>query len=437
MQPAKYVKWLYSELPELMKMGVLTPEAAAMLQSHYGNPEQKGGRSVGLIIGSILGAVLIGLGIILLLANNWPDLSRLVRTYIIFSLLFSAQGLAGWAFWYKPQSLAWREGTATFLVFAVGAAIALIGQTYHLPGDLGSFLLIWMLLILPLAYLMNASLPLALYLAGILWWLGYSIEQEQHLLYFWVLTAVSLPYLFLLYQENTQSVRLLFLKWLLAVWVIFVLLLHSVAFAMKGPWMLTFGSLFTLMYLAETLWYRENLVIWRRPFTIVGALGISILTFVFTFREVWPHRGFWELALDEVLRQDLAIPFYLLSWGLPLASLVLLVIYLNRRDYQTILLGIFPVVILVGLIASRETFIPLILSNLYFFILAASLIIAGLRQYRLSIINLGMLMMGILILARFFDSNIAFVVRAIIFIALGIGFLSVNLWFHRDRGSAA
>jgi hypothetical protein len=38
--------------------------------------------------------------------------------------------------------LGWREGTATFLVFAVGAAIALIGQTYHLPGDLGSFLLI-------------------------------------------------------------------------------------------------------------------------------------------------------------------------------------------------------------------------------------------------------------------------------------------------------
>jgi len=345
--------------------------------------------------------------------------------------------LAGWAFWYKLQSLAWREGTAAFLVIAVGAAIALISQTYHLPGDLGNFLLIWMLLILPLMYLMNVSLPAALYLAGTLWWLGYGIEQERYLLSFWLLAAACLPYLLRLYKENVYSKRLLLIKWFLAFWIVFALLLHWIAFEMKGAWMLNFGSLFTFMYLVENLWYKGSPGIWRRPFKVVGALGISILSFAFTFSQVWPDKGLWELLFNNALRPDLIIPFYLLSWGLPLASLILLVIYLNRRDSEKILPGIFPLIIAVGLIGSRETFIPIIISNLYYFMLAASLIITGLRQYRLSVINLGMLMLGILITARFFDSNIPFVFRAIVFITLGFGFLSVNLWFHRDRRRAA
>ncbi len=61
------------------------------------------------------GALLIGAGIILMLAHNWEDLSRPVRAALSFLPLLLAQGLAGWALVRRPESLAWREGTGALL----------------------------------------------------------------------------------------------------------------------------------------------------------------------------------------------------------------------------------------------------------------------------------------------------------------------------------
>ena len=48
--------------------------------------------------------------------------------------------------------------------------------------------------------------------------------------------------------------------------------------------------------------------------------------------------------------------------------------------------------------------------------------------------NVGLLVMAALILARFFDSDLNFLLRGLIFIALGIAFLMANLMMLRRKG---
>ena len=90
------------------------------------------------------------------------------------------QLLALWGILSGRGSTAWREGIAILITAAVAASIALVGQTYHIPGDLGAFLLTWMLLILPLIYLLEASAPCVVYLAGITAWAGYEQGMGGH-----------------------------------------------------------------------------------------------------------------------------------------------------------------------------------------------------------------------------------------------------------------
>ena len=155
----KHVRWLYGQLPELVAGGVVEAETADRIRAHYGAEPAASGRRIALTVCSILGSVLIGAGLILLLAHNWRGLPRPIRTVLAVAPLLMSQALALWVLATGRCSAAWREGVGTFLTLAVGAAIALIGQTYHIPGDPGRFLLVWMLLALPVIYLLNAGLP--------------------------------------------------------------------------------------------------------------------------------------------------------------------------------------------------------------------------------------------------------------------------------------
>ena len=49
---------------------------------------------------------------------------------------------------------------------------------------------------------------------------------------------------------------------------------------------------------------------------------------------------------------------------------------------------------------------------------------------------LGMLVVAILAIARFFDNDLEFVVRGIAFIAIGLGFLGTNLVVFKRRARA-
>ncbi len=158
---------IFKEIEELLGAGVISKETASRIEDYYSRKEDEPNYSRLFIVFGILGAILVGLGIILIISHNWDQLSRGVKTFFAFSPLVIGQILGLFVLLKKVSSIAWREGVAAFIFFAVGASIALVSQIYNLPGDLSSFLLTWMLLCLPLVYVMKSSIASLLYISGI------------------------------------------------------------------------------------------------------------------------------------------------------------------------------------------------------------------------------------------------------------------------------
>jgi uncharacterized membrane protein len=154
------------DLTELVQAGVIDQLTADKISNYYAT-KTTSPQSKMVIVFGILGSLLVSLGIILILAHNWDDLTRTTKSIFAFIPLVIGQGLCAFSLWKKRDSTAWREASAVFLYFAIGACISLISQIYNIPGNLTSFLLTWLLLGLPLVYLLNSSSASLLYIIGI------------------------------------------------------------------------------------------------------------------------------------------------------------------------------------------------------------------------------------------------------------------------------
>jgi hypothetical protein len=433
----KGVRWLYDELPELVAQGIVTSDAATRLREHYGEPKDTR-RSVALAICAVFGALLIGLGVILVFAHNWEELSRPMRVVLSLAPLLFCQVLAGWTLLRARDSAAWCEGTATAVTLAVAAAISLVGQTYNLTGDPGTFMLAWMLLTLPLAYLLNASVPAVIYLAGITSWTGYIRYQHEPALYFWILLALFLPFYFQTLLRDSHGLRTSLLSWGLGI-AICVAVGINLDGAMPGLWIIVFSGLLAVMHLSGTLWFGEASAFWQRPFQIIGGRGIVVLSFILTFDEPWRHIGWRYLDPYRYNHQTGEISDYILATALTVLAISMAVRCVRVGKPDAIALGAAPVLAILGFVltaAYDSHLLAMTLFNLYLLAIGVSAIAGGVREVRLGQLNGGMFIVAALIVVRFFDSDLSIVMRGLVFIALGVGFLLINVWMLRRKAAA-
>lgn len=420
------IRWLLSELATLVAQGILSADTAERLRQHYRCGET--GRSSALVAFSILGALLVGAGIITLLAYNWTGLSRAVRTVISFTPLLAGQIAALWVIRNDKASTSSREGAGTFLMLAVGACVALISQTYHMSGDFETFMLTWMLLSLPIVYLLRASLPAILYLAGIVGWsAGQMHDPDSSRLWIWALVALAIPHIAAVVHNDRYGQRASLLLWACVV-TMGVSIWITVKPACGGSTMgLVGASYFSILYLAGSLWFADGPALLQRPFYSVGTAGTVVLSFSLTIHELWRHMG-WEGF------------GHFLSAGLFAAVLALLGLCIFRRLFSRLYFGALPVLMLLGMWVtgeSRRAWMMTGLFNLYVFALGLTGLIIGVRERRIGKINGGMLILAVLIVARFFDINIGFVAKGVVFIALGVALLVANIFMSRWMRRAA
>ena len=71
----------------------------------------------------------------------------------------------------------------------------------------------------------------------------------------------------------------------------------------------------------------------------------------------------------------------------------------------------------------------------YIFVLMVGLyyIYQGSHQNNLSILNLGLITISILIIARFLDIDLSFIARGLLFIIMGLGFFFANYRLIKNR----
>src|SRR5262245_41765185 len=135
-----YLKRLGADLARWTETGAIAPaQAAAALADAQARAAKPAGNFAN--VAAVLGAVLFGLGIITFIGANWdvlPKLARLGAVLIVLWLAFLAALLA-----FRRGNPGMGHALALIGALAMGGAIALVGQTYHIEGTAAGLLLPW------------------------------------------------------------------------------------------------------------------------------------------------------------------------------------------------------------------------------------------------------------------------------------------------------
>jgi uncharacterized membrane protein len=433
------VRWLLSELPKLETEGVVDAATAKRLRDHYGDQTSGSGRRLVVAIFAVFGGLLIGGGIILLLAHNWDAFGRGTRAAIALAPLAAAQLLVGWVLLTKWHSTAWREGSATLLALVVAASVALVDQTYHTGGDLESFLWRWCLLLAPLPWLLNSTAVGMLFLASLTWWAGAARVEGSQVLIMWPLAAAVVPHLVHLLRSDKRGLRAANLQWVVA---LFLCVAAGVGLDHRVPglWMVIYVGLFALMITLGAAGRRDEDGLWRRPFEAVGVLGSIIVWLILSFEEVWSNVGWNHIRSSEAFQELVPWVDIVVAVVLPLGAIAAMAFLLDRRRHRLpFLWGLsVPVMAVVWPIAaSADAVWPGVVAfNLLLFVVGLATLAEGVRRQNLAVVNLGMLVVALLVVVRFFDSEFGFIFKGVAFILVGIGFLAANVVLSRSLGTA-
>ncbi|MCX7871752.1 MAG: DUF2157 domain-containing protein [Verrucomicrobiae bacterium] len=445
----KHVKWLLEQLPDLVSQGVIPADTAEKLRKHYSDVESGKDRAkrIAIILFSIIGSALIGGGIILLLAHNWDQLSRPLRAIVSITPLLLTQILGLWLILRDKLTTAWREGIGTFQTLALGSAIALVSQTYHLGGDLDEFLLTWSLLSLPLAYILKTTFTILLYLVGVTVWVCATQQLSLQKFMFFPLMALSIPFLYITIREKNKyhpramlSVLSFIITFVIGTFVVLnpVFKMYSFNFG----WYLV---IFSIVFLTGMRWYNEKQTIFGSPVQTIGASAILMISITLNFRDFWEHLfsyyGYSPFSLSKYFENQEFYTIRCIELILCVAFLsVYLILWLNcilKKSLIEIIFGLAPIVFIIAwnLTTNNNSILASAMFTLYLVITGLIILAKGLQQRQMIMVNFGMLIISTVIIIKFMETDISFVYRGLAFITIGIIFLLINLFLKRWKGA--
>ena len=185
----KQTRWLLSEIERWTAEKIISPEQADRLRTRYAEPA--GGPPWGLLVFASAGALVIGLGVILLLAYNWDDLPKFAKLALVLGAVIGAH--AGGLVLYRKAGWQRKLGEAFSLLGTMfyGAGIWLVAQIYHIDEHYPNGFLFWAVGALVLAWILE-SIPQAM-LATVLFaiWGGVEVLDFSNP-NLWALPAVTL-----------------------------------------------------------------------------------------------------------------------------------------------------------------------------------------------------------------------------------------------------
>ncbi|MEK7591067.1 MAG: DUF2157 domain-containing protein [Patescibacteria group bacterium] len=155
-----------------VKEGLLTTKKARELEDALeGKAAGVPHRAIGIF--SAVGAILIGLGVILFVASNWSDMTPVVKV----ALLIIGMLTTGWVGYYLSYERKDYKITGLALLFVnvliFGASIFLVAQIYNLPLTFWWGALLWFLGAAFLAYVLQSRLHLWLSVPLFLLFIGW------------------------------------------------------------------------------------------------------------------------------------------------------------------------------------------------------------------------------------------------------------------------
>ncbi len=410
------------ELQHLVSNNVISEAVSKNISEYYASQKIDSPNKLFTIFG-VLGSVLVGLGIVLILAHNWDGFSRTVKTIWAFIPLVIGQLFTGFVI-LKKKSAAWKETAAAFLFFAIGASISLVSQIYNIPGSMPSFLLTWIVLAAPLIYLLRSHTATLLHLI-------FATSYACNLGYFneaipWAYLAMLawiLPFYYNQIQKNPDANITGIYHWFICLSLIISLGSFISGSELFG--FLIYILLFGLFYNLGKLPFFDTSKLRANAYLLTGSLGMVFILMVSSFHWFWE-----EGSMSRYGNVEIALALVL---GLATIGVILYLFKRKKMNEFNLFQYAAPIFAIVYLLPISDKFIPVILINILTFALGVFAIRIGVKRARYSILNYGMLIIATLIACRFFDTEISFVIRGLLFVGIGIGFFATNYFMYKKQ----
>ena len=152
-------------LDEWLEATLITSGQMDAIEAYHHTHHAEDQRSVGyrqmVTVASLLGAILVGAGILLVVGSNWSSFTASTKAFLAIAAFVVIEAVG-----YFLKFRTWYPRTGEAILFvgasAYGGAVFLVAQAYNRPVDDPSLFLMWLVPILPLAYIVRSRLIAAL-----------------------------------------------------------------------------------------------------------------------------------------------------------------------------------------------------------------------------------------------------------------------------------
>ena len=424
-------RWLIEQLPAWERDGIVTAEGAKRLRDRYA-AEPRGGLAQ-VIVGAI-GALLIGTGLIAVLAYNWDDFPRWVRLSLALGPLAVSQAASWWVLRRGAAATRWhREAVALLQALAVGAAMALVSQIYNLPGHWTDLVFWWCVVAVPLAWVLESDAVAIAYLLGIATWTiaqarPFTGEGADGRIWYPLLLAGILPRwpgADLRGRPQPGSRAVLALSALAGLIAVAADSRQRLNSDHASVWLTMLTAAAVLLFPLDRRGIAEPLS--RKPQVLLGGLVLITLAVVASFED--PARGLlegvaqamplgWCWLLLTVVAAFAALALWQGRYAV-VAVAALAVVPLLAFPFSPPQAGGWPVAIGYSLA-----------------LLAAAVALVGLEFLgRQGAARIGATLVAILVIARMMDADVSLLAKGLAFILVGAAFLGFNVFISRHRAT--
>ena len=428
----KQIRWLRAEIDKWTAEGLVSSEQADHLRQRYPQPAE--GLPWGLLVFASAGAIVIGLGIILLFAYNWDDIPKFGKLALVFGAVIGAH--AGGLILYRKGGWQQKLGEALSLLGTMfyGAAIWLIAQIYHIDEHYPNGFLLWALGALALAWVLE-SIPQAL-LATVLFTLWGSSEtwSFDHPTY-WALLAVSGAIGPLAWRKRSG----LLLATVLAA-TYFLTIITLVEYGGGAHALTSVLALSVLLLAGEKLLrtVRGETAVGSGVWLFFGFSGFLVCTYLLGFHQNAGDLLDWHR--HEGSNPTLAgtygwLLFFgaLLSWGGVAWQALKEKRFTVPVEEWLCPIALIYAYLLAGQPGRVDDLFVAVTFNLISLGIAVMWMLRGCREARLRPTVLGSLLLAALVLARYFDLFESLASRGLTFVILGGVLLTEALYYRKSR----
>ena len=431
-------RWLAEQLPAWERDGIVTAEGAKKLRERYA-AEPQGGLAQ-MVVGA-LGALLIGTGLIAVLAYNWDDFPRWVRLLLALGPLAVTQAVSWWVLQKDEAAKPWqREAAAVVQTLAVGAAMALVSQIYNLPGKWTDLVFWWCVVSVPLAWVLRSQAVAITYLLGIAVW-TIAQEADRGFGFAGVVADVRLWYPLLLAgilplwpgpelrDRPAAGGRLVLAA--SALIGLFAVAAYAAAQPrgswLAFPWLAMLSAAAVLLFPLDRGGIAEPLA--RKPQVLLGGGALVVMALIGTFEDP---------ARDLVKGVGAALP---LGWCWLLLAVVAGFAFLAFRQGRFAVLAVAGLALVPLLAAPLATpdagGWPVAITYSLVLLVTAITLIALEFVGRQGAARIGAALIALLVILRMADADVSLLVKGLAFIVIGSGFLAFNAFVTRRRRVAA